>query len=1105
LFLYISNMKNILSVLILFNLTFIIAQSKIENNDYDYIVENIRQFANNDDYDSIIKEIDKLSENDSAYYDLLITKSYYLMQQKKYEEAIKITNKGLKEARYTPKYSFYINKGVSLRSLKKYDDALKLYNEALKIYPKNHIFNYNKGLIFEAQGAYNKAIESYQKTIALNPFYANSHLKLGNLFYRKRLISQALMCFNVYLILNPEGEAAFNVLNSLNKAVSASNQSDEIKGGLISSEDNESFEDLDLLIDNRIALNEEYKTSNEINIAFTKQNHLLLNQLVEISGNGGFWAKRYLPLYKWIMTNDLFDAFIYTTTYSIKNEKYKKIVEKKVPEIKSFISSFKEVLGKTMSEWEYAVDGVKKTLTHYFDEEKFYGIGIMKSENFIGKWEFYNKHGRLITTGNFDENGERKGNWVWLDSFGKKEEEGTYLAGKVTDIYKEYFSNGKLQYSTTYSNGIVNGEFKAYNIKGALIEKKNFKEGKLDGAYQSFYEVGESSPSSKVIYENGEAVGKAQQFYPNGTLKFEVNFVNGLREGIEKNYFDDGKLLNEIPYINGDYNGLYKQYHHNGVIEEEGQAKDGANVGEWKEYYTNGILSRKYNYNKGMLNGLYHDNNYQGKPYSDFVYRNGEIIEYTYFDKEGSIIKTARKKGGEFLYEGYSIDGNKISEGLYNIKGGKKGAWKFYTNNGVLSGEGNYEDDKILGVYTNYHTNGKISNRVGYKNDSVTGYYENYYKWGQLEQQGWYRDNASSGIWKSYYPDGTLKEEDYYHKGKLHGNQKSFTAKGKLYLVSLYQYGELIRESYYDDKGVFLEEISFLDQGITARTTLKHSNGKPYINVDYKNGVKQGKYEEFDFYGTKIIDGHYLNGKPHGDWKWYYPNGALRITGSVINDKYHGEWTKYYKDGQLQDKYSYVLGALNGVWESYYKDGTIEDTIEYTNNLIHGKRAFYSPEGKLQIIRYYEYGRLIGYSYNTKEGKILPMIPVKNETVKIITYYDNGKKAREMEMKNGEWVGTYKAYYYSGTLHKEHTYVDNNTHGGAIIYYPNGGVKEKKPYFHDNLHGVYELYHSNGKLKETITYVNDNREGVSKYYNEAGKLYKEEFYENDNITTVKTF
>lgn len=1089
----------------LFFCSFVFSQSKIEYIDYEDISDSINEADERNDYEAIVGYINKIHENDSVYNSFLLMKSFYLIQLEKYEEVIKVTDEGLSNPKFTNKHSFMINKGLAFANLKKYQKAIDVYDEGLTFAPKSSLLLYNKGIALEGLKKYKEAVNVYQKSIKINPFYPRAHLRLGNLCLKQGKTAQALMCINMYLLLNPDGEGSFPVLNSINETVSGKTNVEKIPNLKISVDD-DSFEEIDLILNGRVVLNSKYKIDNDITIAYVKQNHALFEQLKDYEGNGGFWDTNYVPFYKWIYENGHFDNFVYTTSYSIKNPKLKKIVEKKTDDVIEFIKVYKPIWTNIINKNTIVFNGKEQLVTYYFYENSLSGIGVMKNGGSIGYWEFYNENGKMITIGNYDNESNRVGEWVWFNNLGKIDEKGTYVDGELDGLYQEYFLDGKLKYAYNYKNGVLNGEYKAYNNKGALIEQKTFIDGKLNGTYYSFYEVGKSIKEYVIPYKNDEIEGVGTQFHPNGNIYFEANFKNGIRvNGVEKKYYINKQLLSETNYLDDEYNGVFKSYHSNGNVYEDGQMLDGLNTGNWKTYYFDGTLKSETIYEKGEIQGVYKEYSEKGKPYYEFLYKNDNIIAYKYFNEEGNIIKEAKKKAGEFKYEGHAVNGEKVVDGIYDIDGGKEGIWSYYSDNGILTSTGNYSKNKMIGEHKYYSDNGTLDAISNYRNDTITGYYVKYYKNGTISRQGWYKNNNMHGEWRYYYPDGTISDIDYFHKGKLHGKQKAFTVDGKLNEINNFEYGNKISDEVYNVEGNLFEEIKYSFNEPEFIRNLTHFNNKLYTKLPYLNGVVHGSYVKYDFYGNKEQEGNYLNGKANGKWTWYYPDGAIESEGEFLNGEYHGKKINYFKNGKVEDTYFYQFGKLEGACEFYNAEGILIGVNNYKEGQLHGKRTFYSPSGKLQIIRFYENGRIIGYSYLDKEGKELPIIPIINETGKLVSYFDNETVSREMEIENGFWVNNYKSYYYSGQLFKEHTNVDNETQGHSFIYYPNGVVKEDITYNYGLLHGIRKKFYQNGKIKEETNFLNDKKSGEANYYNEESKLVKKEYFFNGMIYKVENY
>ncbi|WP_025743485.1 hypothetical protein [Aquimarina pacifica] len=1073
------------------------AQEKIPYVDYEEIIEDINAQDEKQEYDKIIAGLDKISVNDSIYESTLITKSYYLMQQKKYDEAIVVCDQGLQLPMAENQYSFLLNKGLALIESEKYKDAIAVHNEALKIYPRNNIFYHNLGFIYKKTKQFDKAAQNYMKSITLNPFYEKSHLELGRICYQEGKIAQALMAFNMYLLLNPDGENSFDLLNSVNTLVS--NQNDLEPAGIQISADDYTFEDIDLVLDSRMALNVNYKIDNKINIALTKQNHALFEQLSDYEGDGGFWDKKYVPFYQWVFQNNHFDNFTYTISYSIQNPDFKKIIDKNIDDVKSFVNLYYSKWEELMSyDHEEVFEGKKQKVTYLFDNYTFLqAVGVTNGEKKIGNWEIYDEEGKIIGKGKFDDSGLRNGEWIWYDQFGNISEKENYKNGKLEGKYTSYYTNGNIEIESFYEGDRLNGDYKAYNKSGALGVHKVFENGTLNGRYLTFYALGEISKEYEVNYTEGIPTGELKQYYPDGSLLKKRPFKNGKINGIEQVYYNTGESSAEYEYKDDYYNGVYRSFYPNGQPYEVGTTSEGYYNGDWKFYYSDGTLMRETAYSEGKFNGSYKEYDVDGKLISDFTYRNDDFIAHKHFNKNGEVIQEAKKKNGEFYYQGFSPLGDMITEGLYDSKGGKKGEWKYYTD-GVLINKGVYEDNLLQGAYYSYYRSGQEESIAQYKNDSLSGYYVGYHENGNIARQGWHKNNKAHGFWISYYNDGKIKEKNFYHKGKQHGIQEIYGVEGKLSHTLVFEYQSLVSEVYFRPDGSVQQEIAHDPTKKTYTISFYRYDGTVYSKTAYLYGLKHGTYIQFDHEGKKTVEGAYFNDKYHGKWTWYNES-KISLEGEYFHGENIGEWKIYHDTGKLHKKYTYESGQLEGILETYDEQGVLIRTIPYKKGKIHGERMFYSPEGKLQAIRYYHNDKIIGYSYHDTNGDVKPMIPIENYSGQVRAFFDNGKPSMEAEFKNGLLVEDFKAYYYSGQLERQTSFINGNTHGKFIDYYADGKIKSETNYNYDMLHGMLKEYYQNGNLKKEVNYLYDKRSGSAKYFDENGKLKKENVYFNDIV------
>ncbi len=1095
-------MKKIIAIAFFWGILSMNAQEKIPHVDIEEIFKLANEASDKGDNVATLEYLNKIHKSDSAYASIIGTKIYYLLNNKEFDKALLEADKGLALKEEFSKSILHINKTVSLIQLERYDDALTAANEGLKRYPKNYLLWYNKAIALEETGKIKEAAKAYQTCITYNFTYKNPHVRLGDLCYQQGLYAQALMSYNMYLLLDPDGDRTFNVLNSLNK-IASKKAPDRKKATVDFSGNDKQFKSIDLVLNSLISMNANYKTGNEINIALIRQNHALIEQLYELNPGDDFWGKKYIPFYKWIKKENLFDVFAYTVSYSIKNEEFKKVIAKNTKDIKEFIGQFRDQWKSIVQENEIDFRGKKQAVSYNYVSEKLQAIGFFKDGQPYGKWDFYSdKDGRLTGIGEFTDNRAENGRWEWYHYDGSLKEVAFYNNGKLEGKNKVYHSNGQLYIDANYVNNELEGRYLQYNRHGALIQDKNFKNGNLHGTYKSFFLTGKNALEFLFEYKNDSIVGKGTEYFANGNVYEESFYENGMLT-LKKRYFVNGNLSIETNYTNNQEDGPYKSYYINKKVAEIGQSKNGLYDGLWKNYYENGNLKNEFTYDKGKINGTnkYYDTD--GILHYQLNYRKNEVIGYVFYDKKGAILKQGKKKAGEFFYDGLNPSGSNLSNGLYDISGGKKGLWKFYSEYGVLQEKGLYLNNEAEGKHVTFFDDGTEKSISTYNKGLQNEYYVEYHKNGKIKTQGWMKDGQQFGLWKDYYIDGTEEVRYFFHKGEYHGTMEGYHVEGTVSYRNEYDYGTLIKQTFYDANGNVSFQRNYDDPKEQQVSYTYHTNKKVASEINYVNHVKQGPYSAYSFNGKKIASGDYVNGVLHGELINYYENGQIESKRKYVLGNIHGEQLMYYEDGTAEGKDQYVYGSLTGKTYSYHENGNVSIEIDYFFGKRHGRQTFYNKNGAVQLIRFYDYDKVIGYSYLDKNGKELAMIPIKDGKAKVTSYYQNGAISREFEYFNGKLVNEYKEYYESGKLERELFFVEGKYHKRSVDYFENGNIKIDRNYILDNLNGVYKEFYISGQVKLIENYKNNVKSGLSKSFDEKGKVVKETTYYNGNIIDLK--
>jgi antitoxin component YwqK of YwqJK toxin-antitoxin module len=105
-----------------------------------------------------------------------------------------------------------------------------------------------------------------------------------------------------------------------------------------------------------------------------------------------------------------------------------------------------------------------------------------------------------------------------------------------------------------------------------------------------------------------------REFYPNGQLKFEGKFQNGLGQEKHVRWYENGTLLSDITLVDGKQVGLAYTYYENGQLQWQYTNEQGLPEGEWIEYDENGRKRSSMKMERGRIAGsrtLYDE---QGNP-----------------------------------------------------------------------------------------------------------------------------------------------------------------------------------------------------------------------------------------------------------------------------------------------------------------------------------------------------------------------------------------------------------------------------------------------------------------------------------------------------------
>ncbi len=95
--------------------------------------------------------------------------------------------------------------------------------------------------------------------------------------------------------------------------------------------------------------------------------------------------------------------------------------------------------------------------------------------------------------------------------------------------------------------------------------------------------------------------GLVNSFYPNDTLKSQINFERNVRQGDAKFYYENGHLKEELTYVNGKVDGVVKAYNEDGMLKELYTLESGKRQGPTSFYDDKGVWTGDKNFENGVL------------------------------------------------------------------------------------------------------------------------------------------------------------------------------------------------------------------------------------------------------------------------------------------------------------------------------------------------------------------------------------------------------------------------------------------------------------------------------------------------------------------------
>ncbi|MFI5149977.1 MAG: hypothetical protein ACHQRM_09615 [Bacteroidia bacterium] len=691
----------------------------------------------------------------------------------------------------------------------------------------------------------------------------------------------------------------------------------------------------------------------------------------------------------------------------------------------------------------------------------------------------YGRNGKRQAEGNYKD-GEKEGSWNIYSLNGKELLEKVEYKKGIADGTWESYEKGKVKTRNHFKNGLTDGEQISYYPDGTIDRVVHFKNDKPDGDDLDYFLGGKLY--AKSFYRNGHKIGWYRKWSKEGVLAEETHYYDGsdtlweggldqfckrtglnvtriedhVKDGNSTTWWPNGKLKKREGYklglkIYGD-----TSYYDNGAIStmlKDSVTKDGKcririerNYGKdghlyYQSYcYKDSLLTYKRYYKTGKLESdhteiniidtsLFSINGFfpgidqpRWVTTKEITFNEGFLRSENYYDPKTGVRHSSfhKKKGVQFSF---TTDSAKlITTCFYNEKGIRTELR--YRNRTKYE---NYWEER------QHHVNARSQNFEGISGaDSTITYHEGKPLNGPTRQnfgknkygKGILLQGRYEGPWTEYTKACWFQSEPdnkHHHIGKHKSAEVTFKANRREGTEISY---DLVQDPPYPGHKHpfwYVHRSQEFRNGLAeGLNTTFYEDGKYLSKTMYHLGERNGAATSY-FNNKQIEDSSiYVDGIRHGVHKRWNADGLLMLQTTFNQGKQNGKFQSYYFNGIREEEGTYKDDNRIGTWTHYFKGGTPNIITEYLTReqrkQLKIKKGIKRPVKEVRIIprgrRNVFHEPEHGYEDNG------------NETQDCFTTYkyENGVKAQEGYVLNGERAGIWTWWREDGSKEKEVDY-----------------------------------------------------------------------------------
>ncbi|SEP72747.1 Antitoxin component YwqK of the YwqJK toxin-antitoxin module [Hyunsoonleella jejuensis] len=213
---------------------------------------------------------------------------------------------------------------------------------------------------------------------------------------------------------------------------------------------------------------------------------------------------------------------------------------------------------------------------------------------------------------------------------GQVKTSGHYEDNKKVGDWQDFYETGELKMTYSYTDGKMDTERKSFFKSGIVKTERTLING--DKVFKKYFDTG------KLHFEKKVDGGYAREYFINGNLKSEGQYVDKELSGIWKKYYETGELEWEVAYVDNYKQGRYTQFYKNQNIKVEGENKKDKIHGLEKRYDTNGKLKWEGKYSDGKLHGKWTEYSSDGSNLDDVKFKNGVLLNNSNTNLEPTLV-----------------------------------------------------------------------------------------------------------------------------------------------------------------------------------------------------------------------------------------------------------------------------------------------------------------------------------------------------------------------------------------------------------------------------------------------------------------------------------